>query len=68
MRNAFAIFALGAAASVAGCAVTSTYKVPRDAEPTSDAVEAAGDTSVTRRHSTDVHTLRPHGCVGPVPV
>jgi hypothetical protein len=69
MRKAIATFALGAlAGAVAGCSAMGAYSIPRDAEPTSDAVEASGDTSVTRNHSTDALKLRPHGCVGPVPV
>ncbi len=68
MRNAVAIFALCTAASLAGCTSSGVFKVPRDAEPTSDAVQATGDTSVTRSYSTDALELRPHGCVGPMPV
>jgi hypothetical protein len=68
MRYAFAIVALATlAASVAGCSAIGAYRVPRDAEPTSEAVEASGDTSVTRSHSTDHLTVRPHGCAAPTP-
>jgi hypothetical protein len=68
MRNAVAIFALCTAACAAGCTSSGVFRVPRDAEPTSDAVQATGDTSVTQRYSADALELRPHGCVGPMPV
>jgi hypothetical protein len=68
MRNAVAIFALGAVAALAGCTGYGAYQVPRGAEPTSAAIEAAGDTRVAPGRSSDVLKAQPHGCVGPIHV
>jgi hypothetical protein len=68
MRNRLAIVALGAVVAVTGCTASGAYQIPRGAEATSDAIQAAGDTRVAPGHSSDVLKAQPHGCVGPVRV